>query len=99
MQVGRSSNQATANWAKRAGNDALVRDVTGNNARVASLLDHVQRAVAIRQIDGHAWMRLQKRGTEAADDALPKVDSGEDANVAVQLALIVMQALLGFLGQ
>jgi hypothetical protein len=44
-------------------------------------------------------MRLQKRDTEAADDALPKVDSGEDANVAVQLALIVMQALLGFLGQ
>jgi hypothetical protein len=46
-----------------------------------------------------AWMRLQNRGTEAADDALPKIDGGEDANVAAQLTLIVKQTLLGFLGQ
>jgi hypothetical protein len=46
VRVGRSRNRATANWAKRTGDDDLVRDVTGNDTRVASLLDHVQWAIS-----------------------------------------------------
>jgi len=42
----RSRNRATANWAKRTGDDDLVHDVTGNDTRVASLLDHVQWAIS-----------------------------------------------------
>jgi hypothetical protein len=78
---------------------AFVRDLASDDAGVTAFLNHMKAAIGKRQLNRDSGIVLDEVGDRAADDALPKIDGREDADVPLQRLPLMAHALFGLFRQ